>query len=669
MISFGNANDHLLHTKFGVLSYFSPLTSLSVWFRGRLKSTSGNAALLMGCWDWDADGGWRMRARSVDNWKLELAILNNSPASEFLLSNTTLVANTYYTFGVVWHGASSTCDFYLNGIPDGTPATTLAMSQSLKKFAINSAYGDNTESYNGAWDIEHLIVYPNIELGADDFKALHAGMFSRPEDAKFWWTGQYTPGRNEIIHASGGEEIGTNVNGTPTPVEEAGFQWHWPLVGMYRPASSGEASDPGATEEGLMAPSMYAELTGRGRVYFCYELDLPDDTTIRASIKSLPTEEGLYENLLESISDITIGGSVEPSYSLRKLTASVKVKDKGRVIAKRFTGEFENLIEGSACRVRLISPHVPAADWFTCFEGVFERWDGSDMLPYMTHYLGVYDKPLEGGASLGVISADLFPDCASYDDEGSEIPAVYGIHDATLGALTALRISETEFLSSAGFLSELTEVFVDDVLDATWSQQNIERAGRYFTEILFDPAPAADVVVTFNCNGIEKYGDGSGPPITNSAEQLLHMIVNWYYGKYERDSWYSASEIGAPVNTGHFAQVAEFMRQFGWTSKKTITKSTTGYQLCNGWSGSWRIPMYWGFDGKLAVRANRFYVQRGSQPRIDKSDARSILKTPNVTTKLRDEVVFVDPLSNETKVKDVLRGHNVVETISNTWII
>jgi len=674
MIDFGSSNVNDVHIGFGHLSYLDSLSSLSILGRGRLKTFADHfyCAICGQCGDAETLKGWWFSVikNAVGDWRFFFRWGDDVNMGNINSGLSTVDENTWMTWAFVWNGPNVTAYFYKDGSQIASPTSqNYSISSTTNGFAINNRYDGNTGDAGGSWDMDHILLYPGVSLAANEIAAHHAGILPRLENAKFWWTGQYAPGRNELKHASGGEEAGTNRNGTPVQTEEAGFPWHWPLVGMYKVAFSGEASDPGGTEEGLMAAPMYEELTGLGRVYFCYELDLPDNTTLRASIKSLPTEEGQYENILEGMSDINIGGSVEPSYSLKKLTANVKLLDKDRILSKRFTGEFENLIEGSACRIRLISPFVLSKYWFTCFKGVFEKWEGEDLLPKMTHFLGVTDKPLEGGASLGVISDDIFPDCASYDDEGSEIPAIYGIYDEALGAKTALRISETEFLTSAGFLSELTEVFVDDILDATWSQQNIERAGRNFTEILFAPAPAADVVVKFNCKGIEKYGDGSGATITNSAEQLLHMIVNWYYGKYERGSWYSASEIDAPINDDHFAKVAEFMRQFSWTSKKTITKSTTGYQLCNGWSSSWRIPIFWGFDGKLAVRANKFYVQRGAQPLINESDALSILKTLNVTSKLRDEVVFVDAFSNETKVKDVLRGHNVVENISNSWII
>jgi len=582
MIDLGSSNANDVHIGFGDLAYLNELIAFSVLVRFRLKANDDQGNRVCLCGNLGTTSGWVIRFvfSAGNEWAINF-VWGGEGGFTTIGPLPVLTAGEWHTFGMVFSGSGTHWAGYIDENSSVGGGAARIMADSDEAFAIGAEYDGDANNYGGSWDIDHLIIYPEVALAEADYEAFRAGMMSRPGDAKFWWTGQYTPGRNEIDQI-----IGAHRNGVPVQTEEAGYRWHWPLVGIYKVAFSGEASDPGGTEEGLMATSMYEELTGRGRVYFCYELDLPDDTKIRASIKSLPTEVGLYGNILENISDITVGGSVEPSYSLRKVTANVKLLDKGRVLAKRFTGEFENLIEGSACRIRLISPHVPAADWFTCFEGVFERWEGRDLLPYMTHFLGINDKPLEGGASLGVISDDVFPDCASYDDVGSEIPAIYGIYDEAFGAKTAMRISETEFLASAGFLSEVTEVFVDGELNEAWTQQNIERSGRNFTEVLFDEDPGVGVDVTFNCAGIEKFGDGSGSPLTNSAEQLLHMIVNWYFGKYERGSWYSASEIGAPINTGHFAQVAEFMRQFGWTSKKTLTKSMTGYQLCNGWSAS-----------------------------------------------------------------------------------
>ena len=301
MIDFGSSNNNDVHIGFGDLSYLNELVAFSVLVRFRLKANDdqGNWVALCGNLDYGNVAGWAIRFvwSAADQWVVNF-VWGGAGGATTIGGVLALTAGEWHTLGMVFSGSGTYFAVYIDEASNIGGTASNVMADSSEGFAIGGEY-DGDPDRGGSWDIDHLIVYPGIALISDDYDAFRAGMMPRPGDAKFWWTGQYAPGRNELIHASGGEEAGTNRNGTPVQTEEAGFPWHWPLVGMYRPASSGEASDPGSTDEGLMATSMYEELTGRGRVYFCYELDLPDDTKIRASLESLPTEEGLYENILD----------------------------------------------------------------------------------------------------------------------------------------------------------------------------------------------------------------------------------------------------------------------------------------------------------------------------------------------------------------------------------
>lgn len=425
---------------------------------------------------------------------------------------------------------------------------------------------------------------------------------------------------------------------------------------------------------GLMSTPMLNAIMGRGRIHIAFELDLPDGSTIRYATADLMTDSGSYEARLKSW-DIAEKRVTPWKPGLSISNSSAVVLDKDRVLSRLFAGEYEGLMAGQAARYKIISPDVASADWFPLFNGQFVTWQGRGLLPELTISLGPNDKPLKSGARLGTITTDLFPR-ASSDALDTPIKAIYGNHaKPNGGALSAARISPTEWLCSAGFVSDITEVYEDGYAsDNAWSYQQSTRRGRNFSEIVFTSNPG-DVAITFDCNGITPNGDGTGAVITNPIDILEHALVNWYFGAYEMGDWLTTAGSGAPINATYLSNVSAWMDSYGWVGKHAITQNLSGYQLINSFAENWRVvPIFWTFAGELGAAEDEFFTWKDSQSQLMPDHALSDVMTENPSDDLVDRVLIAHRYndvdggtSDETKAIDVSRSFNSELTVSHVW--
>ena len=408
-----------------------------------------------------------------------------------------------------------------------------------------------------------------------------------------------------------------------------------------------------------------------GKVYFGLEIDLPDGTTLRYANSFLMTSSGTYKGALMEWGEIPKTVSRWDS-SLETYTITVGIADKDREISKLLGGKFEGRLEGSAARVKMISPNVAAADWYTAFAGKFQHWGAAGAMPTITMTLGLNDKLLQSAAKLGRITNAVFTS-AGPDVIDLPIPAVYGSHARPAGgAVNAYRISATEWLVSAGFVEDIPQVYEDGAISTgSWSYQQSTRRGRYFSEILFTADPG-DVAITCDVEGLTASGDGTGSAITNPADILEHMLANWYFNAYEMGTYYTAGTT--EVNSTYVGVVADWMDTYSWTAKKVITEDLTGYQLVNEWAGAWRVPVFWTSAGALGMAVDEHYTWKASQDTLNQSHLLSESITENRDDALADEVTiqhgYFDAdgsTTDESKATDKSRSFDTAREIDNAW--
>ncbi len=422
---------------------------------------------------------------------------------------------------------------------------------------------------------------------------------------------------------------------------------------------------------GLYSADMLAEvkLGSGGKVYFGFELDLPDGTT---TLKYADNGFGPYKPGLTQWSSIPKTCSIwDPN--LGTFTTSVTIVDHDRTLSKYLGGQYEGLMEGQAARVKLVSPNVASGDWFTAFSGKILKWAASGPIPVINLTLGLDDKPLQSGARLGKITNDLFVSAGSAVLD-LPIPAVYGIQaNANGGAVNCYRISATEWLVSAGYLEEVTEVYEDGyVTSGSWSEQQSERRGRNFTEIAFTANPGDDVAITCDCKGLTAAGAGTGSAIVNEADILEHALLNWYFNKYETGSYETSH---AAINSTYFGLVADWFDDYSWTGKKIVTEDVTGYQLINDFAASKRmVSVFWTSAGALGMAEDEFYTWGDAQDVLYQSRLLSESTTENIDDGLVDEVVmrhgYYDAdgsTTDESRAMDVSRSYDVAKEIDNAW--
>lgn len=668
MINFGAANSNNVHIGFGNISVLTQMTSVTIVGRIRLKTLVGPTAKVI-CGQANStgyqNGGWYLAVETVGGNQQLTFRWGGAAVSTSVTSGTNdIPSNTWVTFGVTWRGPSSTADFYINGaaVATGVVTTSTAMGNTATGFAINARYDNDGGALGGAFDIDNLVIYAGSSLDVNGHLFYHNGFLTRPDLVDFWWTGDTAPGLNDVTT----QESGTNRNGTPaTQKLDDTTGWNrlsqgsiFPKMQLVPPGDD----EPQVAENGIMSEEMYAEVTGEDRTHFAVEIDLPDGTTWKLSDASLMTDNGLYDEKVKAWAPIKKTTSVW-SYNIAKPSTNITIYDPERELINLLGGELHNKLEGQPVREKLISKYVKSSNWFTVFNGIFatRHLIGTKTVQFK---FGPNDKPLKQGARLGIIDSDRFPG-AGNEVLGTSVPLLLGIHEGIGGARTAHRISNTEYMVSAGKLKSIDEVYEDAAVSAgTWSIQYSNRKGYDFTEIVFSSDPGSDVDITVDCHGVDVFGDGAGYTVNNGADQLSLVLTNYFYSEHKSGAWSKPTDISAPIAELYFKEVSSFLSAYGIRSKAVITKDTTGYSLLNSFAQEHRFPIFFTYAGYIALRSNPFYRIPTNLIRLEEGpDDYSKLTTLTDDSNLKDETVVTwgidqgDTEEKETKAIDVTKNY------------
>ena len=720
MIDFGAANDHNKYITFGDSSdigYLDGFSGLLFAARVKLKSAAGTWGYLVG--KQGAASGWGIRFNLGVGTQPEFYYnFNIVPTWRTHTCITALIVGNWYSVVFGWRGDRYGY-WYLNGAYVNTTDSGIPDREAINPLPANDFHVCGAGGFvnrGAAVEMDNVILNPGLSMKQAGIAAFaedyHAGYIrpelvqDRPQRSRdtdpgvlgpwFWWTGEYTPGYNTVKHKWGGHEPGATPAGVPTDIVDDCNRPPWTFLDIGGAPSMSVGASPPETMTGKMPTKLYSEVAGRNRTYMGLKLELPEDNDLGFSMAALPTGEQEYAIAVKSWSAISRSVS-DRDYRLSPVETSVAVADRGRVLSKLLTGKFDGLGEGSPTTIKLISPHVDPASWMTVYEGELRRWQPRGNLPEITLYLGPNDKPMRGRSNLGQITRDLYPTVPT-EDEGQPMQMIYGTFDSIVGGGPILcpkvALDGKRYLVSAGMVTPLQAYQAGAMLDpqsgATEYQivRCEQRGGRWFTEI----KPISDAgsdEITIDVEGAAPntntpfegypYSDffedwRHNVPITNPAEQLLHFLVNFVYGSYERGPWLTPSST-VPIDVESFVAAASWFRLRGMKGRAIVYGDETGYQLVNRWARQWRVPVFWNIAGKISLKVDDFAVVRSSQTDvIDREHGVSNLVTVLKDDALADEVLFRhnydwinEEFDDETRAKDLSRDYGIRKDFDNDW--
>lgn len=722
MIDFGGANDHNKYIQFAntVVGYMVGFSGLVWAARVKLKTDVGTWGYLLG------------RTNDFQGWAIRFDLVGHGRAPEFTYEDggglgtsrfhrctTQLVLNDWYSLVFIWFG-TNVGRWYLNGVfinatDSGSTGSENNIWQDLAS-DLHICGAGGFANRGAAVEMDNIVAYPGLRLDADlsdRFAAdYHAGSLaaqyvpprlqsSRDRDPGvacplFWWTGDYTPGGNIVKHNQGGQEAGATPGGAPTAIADECDSPSWCFLDLQS-LESRSAPPLGLTaaEEsvGEMPGEMYVEVTEQNRTYLGLKLELPDGIDRGFATGALPSDEQEYALLVKNWSPISRKVS-DKDYRLVPVETSVVIADRNRELSRLFTGQLDGRTEGSPAKVRLISQHVASGSWMTVYEGELRRWTPRGNLPEITLYIGPNDKPMKGLNNLGYYTRALFPNLPD-ETENEPMQIVYGSFDSIIGggpiACRKVSADGKRFVASVGQSALLQAYKAGDMYDPRSAAAEytiaspVEAGQRWFTEVRpLSDAGSSEITVDMEGASSRIAESYSGYAfsnlwkpeisITNPAEQLLHFLVNFIWGAYERGQWLSPS-ADLPIDAESFVAVASWFRLRGIKGRTVIYGNETGYQLINRWASRWRVPAFWNNAGKLAVKVDDFAVVRGSQPDlIDREHGISPLVTDPRDDALADEVKFNhnydwvnEEYDDSIRVRDLTRGYGITSEIDQDW--
>jgi hypothetical protein len=271
----------------------------------------------------------------------------------------------------------------------------------------------------------------------------------------------------------------------------------------------------------------------RGGAMYLVEVDLPGMTLRIGTTAYDSNESGQYEPLVREIAGLSHQGP-DRSSRMAGRQPSVRFDDSSRQFAQLTEGQQGPRLQGSPARIKIAHPQVRPEAWRTEFSGEVASWefpsefeaelilrpaDRTLRRTTLVKPLGLSEWPNIGGPALG-----KYP------------PLLYGGHNSQVytntGLVPLLPVDTVNeyWLVSIGWTG-VQRVYVEGLLTSEFDVIHLERKGRLYTVVKRTGTVAWEVEgrITADATGFESQGDGSGYLITNPAEQLSHVLVNFYF--------------------------------------------------------------------------------------------------------------------------------------------
>lgn len=285
-----------------------------------------------------------------------------------------------------------------------------------------------------------------------------------------------------------------------------------------------------------------------------------------------------------------------------------ELEDVDRTIAGLLAGASGDDVIGGAARVWLAHPDVLPAHWFKAREGFIARLAPSGALRYAIDFRP-NDGPLRTEPLPSwTITRSTWPN--THDSAIGNSPVIpYGTHDGanlgvTRGLLPAHLVDTAThaFVLSRGWSKTITRVCGDDA-EISPSDYTITRPlikGRRYTLCTFDDGTHDEQSITWDGEGLEDAGDGTGALIESPLRQLAHALSNFYFADSTGDWLATAAEIDADC----LDEASDFLDARGVAGSLAITEKETGEALIARVLASNEARAVWNNEGAICFQVD-----------------------------------------------------------------
>lgn len=348
----------------------------------------------------------------------------------------------------------------------------------------------------------------------------------------------------------------------------------------------------------------------------------------------------------------------------------VTVDDTDQLLTTLLQGASRNAFRGATVTVKLASPNVAAANWFTLFTGRVETYAQPAPLMWTLRF-SPNDLPLRRESiPKARITASDWPS-SSIDARELPVPILYGrvssSNGANNGAISCPYVDAAGFryLVCGGWAKAVDTVYKDGVAVAASAYAITHPIvnGRQYTLIDFTSTQGTSAI-TCDAQGYETVGDGTGTLIEDPADIMEHLLSNWVFGDYRSGAWLSTAAI---IDATSFATT--FFSDRGYKGSVYVNVKRRGIDVLNDLLKSFEAKACWTPDGKVALKVEDVTAWSYVTDHVLREDEQASPSYTFPTAQLVDEVEAewaATPTGGFTQtlaVKDLATGEDAPEEI------
>lgn len=362
---------------------------------------------------------------------------------------------------------------------------------------------------------------------------------------------------------------------------------------------------------GLLSAAMLAELQKTNPdVYPLIKVIFPSITKLWGSTPVNVKTVGFYDGRVLSWGGPFVRTLSDRDGNLQTPSMTVTVDDVDLSLSNILEGADANRLRGSQVLITLASPNVASASWATILTGVLAGWKRKGLTSWDLS-CQYNDAPLRGYVPKTAFTASDWPS-ADPKIYGTYVPIIYGQIDSTPSSGSGTGFAPTylvdtaggatpEYAISLGWLKQISRVFVNGTLTATYTVNHPVKNGRQYTTIKFTSAPPlATDTVTADVYGYESVGDGTGTLVTGPSA-LQHFLENFVFRDYQSGAWAVA---------GTYTDTASFTTSQAWAAAVSTqftahwiggSQETRAMDEVASFLRSLQVHAFWTWGGKLGL--------------------------------------------------------------------
>lgn len=377
----------------------------------------------------------------------------------------------------------------------------------------------------------------------------------------------------------------------------------------------------------ITQPDALGDQFGQRITQMFLDADVSMSTTGQFSSETVNSKsEGLYLGRVTRFDNIT-RSVMGKSNGIEGTSAGCEIADPFGEIST-LIAKFGNNLRGAEADIRLAAPSpILPSEWKTLFKGVVKGWRQVKGVGWRFSFKPKDDFLIGVVPNVKITEFD-FPnaDAKLYDNFA---PLVYGNHNSTNitddGMVQLYRVDTVNnvFLVSFGRISTVVNLYAQLNNEAPillvqgtgvdqWQRiADIDSIinGRQWTLVNFPGGFSAidpvEMAFTADVAGFDEVGDGSGPVITNPADMLKHILVNFVFNNYQSGLWFS--DDTAPIDVVKFNRTRDFLNSLGQSSSRYIGgkgNATKAKDEINRFTKNIELKVFWTSDGNIAILPN-----------------------------------------------------------------